>query len=375
MLPREQLNRYHRHLLLPEIGIDGQEKLLNARVLIVGLGGLGCPASLYLAAAGVGRLGLVDFDRVDASNLQRQVLYTTGEIGQLKVEAAARRLHALNPDIAIEPISERLTVDNAERIFSGYDYIVDGSDNFATRYLVNDACVLFGKINIYGSIFRFEGQAAVLAHPEGPCYRCLFPVPPRPGDVPNCAEAGVLGVLPGQIGTLQATETIKLILGIGDPLIGRLMIFDALDMSWRSLRTAKDPDCAICGSAPSIRHLIHPDLFCGRTVEHEGIQEAGPQAVSDLLGQHGTEALLLDVREPLERQINPGPESSVPIPLGELTGRLGELEHFREKPVIAYCAIGVRSMKALEILKEHGFTNLINMTGGLARYEQEMNRR
>ena len=246
-MDNEQLNRYSRHILLPEMGVGGQEKLLAAKVLLVGAGGLGCPAALYLAAAGVGRIGIIDFDKVDASNLQRQVLYSTADIGKYKVDVAKERIQALNPDVQVDCIRERLNSDNALELFSQYDLVVDGTDNFATRYLVNDACVLTGTPNIYGSIFRFEGQMTIYAHPEGPCYRCLFPEPPSPGEVPNCAEGGVLGVLPGMVGVAQATEAIKLILGRGQPLLNRMLIYDALEMRWKELKIKRDPHCPVCG--------------------------------------------------------------------------------------------------------------------------------
>ena len=373
MLSKEQLNRYHRHLLLPEVGLDGQEKLLAARVLVVGLGGLGCPAALYLAAAGIGHLGLVDFDRVDESNLQRQVLYTDEDVGRIKVEAAAQRLVALNPDVQIEAFHERLTDENAERIFTHYDYVLDGTDNFATRYLVNDACVLFGKINVYGSLFRFEGQVSVFAHPAGPCYRCLFPVPPNPGEVPNCAEAGVLGVLPGQIGATQATEVLKLILGMGEPLVNRLLLFDSLAMEWRSMRVARNSACPVCGDLPTITGLVDYDEFCGNLMEPGGFVEMTAEEILQLM-ETRNDLLLLDVREEVETKAVPGLGKSTLIPLGQLPARLGELVAFRDKTIVAYCAAGIRSRKALEILDQNGFSKGINMTGGINRYHGNLQR-
>jgi len=364
-LTKEQLKRYYRHLLLPEIGEAGQEKLLDARVLVVGAGGLGCPAALYLAAAGVGHIGLMDFDRVDESNLQRQVLYSTGDVGQMKVEAAAKRLRALNPDVEVIPIPEQLTSLNADEIIPQYDYILDGTDNFATRYLVNDACVLFGKTNVYGSVFRFEGQVSILAHQDGPCYRCMFPVPPGAGEIPNCAAAGVLGVLPGQIGTAQATEAIKLIVGCGTPLIGQLLVFDALGMNWRKMRIARNPNCPICGDNPEITELQDYEVFCGEVHLPEGVESKPAEEVLELCEAAGDELLLLDVRLHFETEIAPGLDGSVLVPLAQLPDRIGEFEPYKTKTVVAYCSAGTRSIQALEILKNAGFENLINMAGGL----------
>jgi adenylyltransferase/sulfurtransferase len=369
-LSRDDFQRYSRHLILPEVGVEGQRKLKAARVLCVGAGGLGSPASLYLAAAGVGTLGLVDFDTVDVTNLQRQILYSTFDVGRRKLEAAAERLSGLNPDLNVVTHDTRLSSANALDLFRQYDVIVDGADNFPTRYLVNDACVLTGKPNAYGSIFRFEGQASVFATADGPCYRCLYPEPPPPGLVPSCAEGGVLGVLPGIVGTIQATEAIKLIIGSGRTLAGRLLLFDALTMEFRTVRTRRDPDCPVCGSKPIVTSLIDYEEFCGIPAPAAARTALSPEfeiSVEELSAR--TEARdriwILDVREPNEYQICRIPGSTL-IPLGELPGRLSEIPQGASGPeVIVHCRSGVRSAKAVTLLRDHGFTRVKNLKGGI----------
>ncbi len=365
-LSNDEVRRYSRHLIMPEVGLDGQRRLKAARVLCIGAGGLGSPVSLYLAAAGVGRLGIVDFDTVDFSNLQRQVLHSTSDVGRPKLDSARDRLAALNPEIDIETYETALTSANALELFEGYDVIVDGTDNFPTRYLVNDACVLLGKPNAYGSIFRFEGHASVFATADGPCYRCLYPEPPPPGLVPSCAEGGVLGVLPGIIGTIQATETIKLILGAGEPLVGRFLIFDALQMRFRELKLRRDPDCPVCGDRPTVRELIDYDQLCG--VDVGGQAPRGPEvpavSVLDLRDRlaRQDDVVVLDVREPQEYDICRVPGSTL-IPLGDLPKRVVELDSSRD--LIVHCKSGVRSAKAVAFLRDAGFTRVWNLTGGI----------
>src|SRR5918995_127469 len=362
-LSHAEMLRYSRHLLLPEVGVSGQRKLKAARVLTVGAGGLGSPLSLYLAAAGVGTIGIVDFDVVDLTNLQRQIVHGTSTLGQPKLESAESRLSDVNPNVKIEKHETRLTSDNALEILREYDIVVDGSDNFPTRYLVNDACVLLGKPNVYGSIFRFEGQVSVFWAEKGPCYRCLFPEPPPPGLVPSCAEGGVLGVLPGIIGSIQALETIKLILGTGDSLIGRLVLFDALKLRFRELKLRKDPDCPICGDHPTIRELIDYEAFCGI-----GAAPAyqGPEVVVEQLKQEldekGDDLVLIDVREPHEWEIAHIDGARL-IPLGQLPDRIGELDGHAE--IVTYCHKGSRSMRALEILRGAGFGKVRSLAGGV----------
>ncbi len=362
----EQLDRYKRHLFLAEVGADGQHRLLDSAVLLVGAGGLGSPASLYLAGAGVGTLGLVDFDRVDSSNLQRQVLYTTQDVGRPKVEAAAERLNALNPDVKVIQHAERLEASNAERILSDYDVILDGTDTFPSRYLTNDVSVWLGKPLVYGSVLRFDGQVSVFDARHGPCYRCLFPEPPPPELAPSCAEAGVLGVLPGVIGLLQATEVIKLLLGQGRPMYGRLLIYDALGMEFKEFKLPKDPECAVCGPNPSITKPIDYEAFCaasaGPPVE-SGLRELAP---ADLRGRmdRGEALLLVDVREPFEAEIA-CIEGARLIPLGSLEGRLGEIADWREQLVVVHCHHGPRSRAACEILLTNGFARVENLTGGI----------
>ena len=374
-LSAEETRRYSRHLLLPEVGLEGQQRLKAARALCVGAGGLGSPAALYLAAAGVGTIGLVDFDTVDASNLQRQIIYGTPDVGRPKIEAAAERLRAINPNVAIEPHGARLTSGNALDILARYDVILDGSDNFATRYLVNDACVLLKKPNAYGSVFRFEGQASVFATPTGPCYRCLYPEPPPAGLIPSCAEAGVLGVLPGIIGTIQATEALKLILGIGEPLIGRFLIYDALRLRFRELKLARDPECPVCGTRPTIRELLDYDVVCGAGEGAEGddqlfgarVPEVTATALKSML-ERG-EVFLLDVREPGEARICSIPGATL-IPMGEVPRRLSELDPGRQ--TVVHCRSGVRSAKVVAFLSEQGFKNVRNMKGGILAWIDEV---
>jgi len=365
-LTREEVQRYSRHLIMPEVGVDGQRKLKAARVLCVGAGGLGAPAAMYLAAAGVGTLGLVDFDAVDASNLHRQVIYDTTDVGKRKLEAARNRLTAMNPSVKVVMHEVALTSKNALEVLKDYDVILDGTDNFQTRYLVNDACVLLGKPNAYGSIFRFDGQASVFAVKGGPCYRCLYPEPPPPGLVPSCAEGGVLGVLPGVIGVIQATEAIKLILGSGQPLIGRLLLYDALQMRFRELKLRRDVDCPICGDHPTIHALIDYDQFCGVVPAHaqpaiSGVPEITAEQMKAKMDR-GEDFFLLDVREPNEYQIC-RIEGAKLIPLGELAQRTSELDKNRE--MIIHCKVGARSAKAVSLLQERGFNRVSNLKGGI----------
>jgi molybdopterin/thiamine biosynthesis adenylyltransferase/rhodanese-related sulfurtransferase/molybdopterin converting factor small subunit len=368
-LTREETARYSRHLILPEVGVEGQRRLKAARVLCVGAGGLGSPASLYLAAAGVGTLGLVDFDVVDASNLQRQILYSTADVGRPKLVAAKERLTGLNPSLNVITHDTALTAANALEIFRHYDVIIDGADNFPTRYLVNDACVLTGKPNAYGSIFRFEGQASVFGAPGGPCYRCLYPEPPPPGLVPSCAEGGVLGVLPGLVGTIQATEAIKLILGAGTSLAGRLLLIDALDMGFRTLTLRRDANCVVCGDHPTVTQLIDYQQFCGvvPAATSTGLPaeaETTVEALRKTLDQRKP-VWILDVREPQEFGICRIPGSTL-IPLGELPGRLAELPRGTgAPPIVVHCKMGGRSAKAVKLLREEGFPNVQNLTGGI----------
>jgi sulfur-carrier protein adenylyltransferase/sulfurtransferase len=366
-LSRDEVRRYGRHLTLPEVGLAGQRRLKGARVLVVGAGGLGCPAALYLAAAGVGTLGLVDDDVVDESNLQRQVAHGTSFVGRPKLESLRARLTDLNPNVALETHPVRLTRDNAMAILARYDVVLDGTDNFATRYLVNDACVLLGKPNVYGSILRFEGQASVFDAPRGPCYRCVFPEPPPPGVVPSCAEAGVLGVLPGVIGAVQATETIKLVLGAKDTLVGRLLLYDAWAMRFRELVLKRDPACPLCGEHPSIRELVDYDDFCGTKAE-ETMSATGDQVAArefKAMRERGDDVVLLDVREPAELALSRlGSETH--IPLAMLPLRASELDPARR--IVVMCHHGSRSMFALRWLREHGFPDTFNLTGGIDAY-------
>ena len=371
-LSKEEILRYSRHLIMPEVGMEGQLKLARAKVLMIGAGGLGAPLGLYLAAAGVGRLGIVDFDVVDLTNLQRQVTFSTSDVGRPKLDAAKDRLAGLNPKIQIDTYTTRLTSQNALDLFRDYDIIVDGTDNFPTRYLVNDACVLLGKPNVYGSIFRFEGQATVFNYPGGPCYRCLYPEPPPPGLVPSCAEGGVLGVLPGIIGSIQAMETIKLILGNGQPLVGRLLLFDALAMNFRELRLRKNPACAICGPNRTINELIDYEEFCGIRGEETPANTAGiPEITSRELKarlDRGDDLFILDVRETHEYQICN--LNGHLIPLGELTRRVHELDSSRE--IVAHCRSGKRSADAVQFLKQAGFRKIWNLKGGILAWSDEV---
>jgi adenylyltransferase/sulfurtransferase len=363
--------RYHRHLLLPGFGELGQARLLAGRVLVVGVGGLGCPAAQYLAAAGVGTLGLVDADRVEVSNLQRQILYGPADVGRPKVEVARERILAINPDVKVELHEVRLCSENALAILGGYDVIVDGSDNFPTRYLVSDACVILRKPNVHGAIFRFDGQASVFDTPAGPCYRCLHPEPPGPGQAPSCAEAGVLGVLPGLVAMVQATETLKLLAGLGESLAGRLLHFDALEMHFTEFTLAKDPECPACGEHPSVTELIDYEAFCsaGRAEEQgEVVQEVTAQELHELR-QRGAELLLLDVREPLEHD-TARIEGARLLPLGQLEARLDELAEWRSKRVVVHCHFGGRSARACQVLQQHGFVKVENLRGGIDAWSQ-----
>jgi len=371
-LSKEEILRYSRHLIMPEVGMEGQLKLKNAKVLCIGTGGLGAPLGLYLAAAGVGKLGIVDFDVVDNTNLQRQVLFSTADVGKPKVAAAAARLRGLNPDIEIVPHETSLSSENALELFKDYDIIVDGTDNFPTRYLVNDACVLLGKPNVYGSIFRFDGQITIFGSPGGPCYRCLYPEPPPPGLVPSCAEGGVLGVLPGIVGTIQAAETLKLILGKGDPLIGRLLLFDALAMKFRELKLRRNPECPVCGEHPTVTKLIDYVQFCGIRGEEApstvtNIPEITPRELKARLDR-GDDLYILDVREPHEYQIcNLGGHL---IPLGELSRRAAELDSSKE--IVAHCRSGKRSADAVDFLRKAGFKKIWNLKGGILAWSDEV---
>jgi molybdopterin/thiamine biosynthesis adenylyltransferase/rhodanese-related sulfurtransferase/molybdopterin converting factor small subunit len=366
-LTNDEVKRYSRHLIMPEVGVDGQRKLKASSVLCIGAGGLGSPVAMYLAAAGVGTLGLVDFDVVDFSNLQRQILHGTPDVGRTKLASAKDRLTALNPEITIETYEIALSSQNALKLFEPYDVIVDGTDNFPTRYLVNDACVLLGKPNAYGSIFRFEGQASVFATRDGPCYRCLYPEPPPPGLVPSCAEGGVLGVLPGMIGMIQATEAIKLILGVGEPLIGRFLIYDALRMRFRELKLKKDPDCPVCGTHPSITALIDYEQFCGivpAAPEPSPVNTPTEITAVELKQRldRGDDLKIVDVREPNEYQINRIP-GSVLIPLGDVPKRYNELDP--DGLIVVHCKMGGRSAKAADFLRSVGFKNVLNLKGGV----------
>jgi sulfur-carrier protein adenylyltransferase/sulfurtransferase len=366
-LTNDEIKRYSRHLIMPEVGIDGQRKLKAASVLCIGAGGLGSPVAMYLAAAGIGRLGIVDFDTVDFSNLQRQILHGTPDVGRPKLASAKDRLQALNPNVHIETYEAALSSQNALELFEPYDVIIDGTDNFPTRYLVNDACVLTGKPNAYGSIFRFEGQASVFAAKEGPCYRCLYPEPPPPGLVPSCAEGGVLGVLPGIIGVIQATEAVKLILGVGEPLIGRFLIYDALRMRFRELKLRKDPDCPVCGTHPTVKQLIDYEQFCGithTTPEPMTVNHATEISSVELKQRidRGEKLRIIDVREPNEYQINRIPGSEL-IPLGDVPKRHGELDPDEE--IVVHCKLGGRSAKAADFLRSVGFKRVLNLKGGI----------
>jgi molybdopterin/thiamine biosynthesis adenylyltransferase/rhodanese-related sulfurtransferase len=369
-LSNDEIARYSRHLIMPEVALDGQKKLKAARVLTIGAGGLGSPLALYLAAAGVGTIGIVDFDVVDESNLQRQIIHGTSDLGRPKLESARDRIEDINPNVNVETFGEPLSSENALEIFEDFDVIVDGTDNFPTRYLVNDASVLTGKPNVYGSIFRFEGQASVFYAEEGPCYRCLYPEPPPPGLVPSCAEGGVLGILPGAIGTIQATETVKLILGIGEPLIGRLLLYDALGMSFREMKLRKDPNCPVCGENPTVTELIDYQEFCGIPQQAAQAGEVPEITVQELEGrlENGNRVSVLDVREPHEYEVaNIGARL---IPLNELPERLVELD--RDEPLAVHCKTGGRSARAVKLLRNAGFQNVYNVKGGIDAWSEEI---
>jgi adenylyltransferase/sulfurtransferase len=370
-LSNDEVLRYSRHLIMPEVGMEGQLKLKAAKVLCIGAGGLGSPLALYLAAAGVGTLGVVDFDVVDYTNLQRQVIHTTADVGRKKLESAAEKVKAINPFIQLRPFETRLTSENALELFRDFDIIVDGTDNFPTRYLVNDACVLTGKPNVYGSIFRFEGQVSVFATKDGPCYRCLYPEPPPPGLVPSCAEGGVLGILPGLVGVMQATEAIKLILGKGEPLIGRLLLVDALSMRFRELKLRKNPDCPACGKNPTVTKLIDYNEFCGIRGEEKPVASNVPEIQPEELKAKldaGEDIFILDVREPHEYQICN--LNGYLIPLGELPKRAHELDSSRE--IVAHCRSGVRSAKAVTFLQQAGFRKVKNLAGGILAWSDKV---
>ncbi|CAN5632639.1 molybdopterin-synthase adenylyltransferase MoeB [soil metagenome] len=374
-LSNEEIARYSRHLIMPEVALDGQKKLKSAKVLTIGAGGLGAPLAMYLAAAGVGTIGIVDFDVVDESNLQRQIIHGTKDVGRKKMESARDTIKDINPNVEVIEFEEALSSENALDIFKDFDIIVDGTDNFPTRYLVNDACVLLGKPNVYGSIFRFEGQASVFWAEHGPCYRCLYPEPPPPGLVPSCAEGGVLGILPGAIGVVQATETVKLILGAGDSLVGRLMLYDALGMSFREMKLRKDPDCPVCGENPTVTELIDYEEFCGipqaaAAEEENGVPEI---TVSELKSKmkNGSNTYVLDVREPHEYEVA---NIGVPlIPLGELPDRMSELNQNDE--IAVHCKTGGRSAKAVKLLQDAGFANVYNVKGGITAWSEEIDAR
>src|SRR5690349_2993431 len=371
-LSNDEILRYSRHLIMPEVGMEGQLRLKNASILLVGTGGLGAPLGMYLAAAGVGRLGLVDFDVVDFTNLHRQIIHGTKDVGRKKLDSAAETIHDINPNVKIEKYDTMLSSENALEICANYDLIIDGTDNFPTRYLVNDACVLLKKPNVYGSIFRFEGQATVFAYPGGPCYRCLYPEPPPPGLVPSCAEGGVLGILPGIIGLIQATEAVKLILGVGEPLVGRLLLYDALAMRFRELKLRRNPECPVCGDNPTITELIDYQQFCGIPNQaHEPVATEGdidPVEVKSKIDR-GDPFVLIDVREPHEYQICRIPYARL-IPLGDLPKRVNELDSADE--IVAHCKSGMRSAKAVDFLKQAGFKKVRNMKGGILAWSDKV---
>jgi len=371
VLSNDEILRYSRHLIMPEVGMDGQQKLKAAKVLCIGAGGLGSPLALYLTAAGVGTLGIVDFDVVDYTNLQRQIIHSTNDVGRKKLDSAADKLTAINPFLNLRTFETKLTSANALELFREFDIIADGTDNFPTRYLVNDACVIAGKPNVYGSIFRFEGQASVFGTEDGPCYRCLYPEPPPPGLVPSCAEGGVLGILPGLVGVIQATETIKLILGQGDALVGRLLLIDALGMKFRELKLRRNPDCPVCGKNPTITELIDYEEFCGiRGQEEPGANDIPSISVEDLKKKLDAkdDIFILDVREPHEYQICH--LNGYLIPVGDLPKRVNELDSSRE--IIAHCKMGGRSAKAVNFLRRSGFKKVYNLTGGITAWAEKI---
>jgi len=364
----EQVMRYGRHLIMPEVGVAGQEKINAAKVLMIGAGGLGSPSALYLAASGVGQITIIDPDVVDVSNLQRQIIHDTNSVGMPKVESAKKRIAEVNPNVQVNAIMDRIGNDNVRQLVREHDLVVDGTDNFQTRYMVNDACVFEKKLNVYGSIFRFDGQSTVFCDPSGPCYRCLYPEAPPPGMVPSCAEGGVLGILPGIIGVMQATEAIKLIIGKGTPLVGRLLLYDALEMKFRELKIRKDPDCPVCSANPTISELQDYDFFCGYGGEEESGEEAGAPPAQMTAVQlkekldSGKKITLLDVREPQEWDITHLPNAKL-IPLGEIPSRVNELDTVDD--IVVYCHHGMRSAKAINFLKKMGFEKLTNLAGGI----------
>ena len=372
-LSKEEIERYSRHLIMPEVAMEGQKRLKAGKILLIGTGGLGSPLALYLAAAGVGRLGLVDFDVVDHTNLQRQIIHRTEDIGKPKLESAKAAIHSLNPYIQVDTYETMITSDNAMEIIEPYDIVIDGTDNFQTRYLVNDACVLLGKPNVYGSIFRFEGQASVFDATKGPCYRCLYPEPPPPGMVPSCAEGGVLGILPGIIGVIQATEAIKLLLGKGQPLIGRLMLFSALEMKFREMKLQKDPDCPLCGEHPTVTELIDYNVFCGVGASSaQEMLDVSLQLTATKLNEEikgGSTPYLLDVREDYEYDICFIPNANL-LPLGDLEKRINELN--RDADMVVYCRSGERSAKAVKFLQEQGFKKTRNLAGGILAWATQV---
>ncbi len=373
-LSNEEVLRYSRHLIMPEVGMEGQLKLKAAKVLTIGAGGLGSPLVLYLAAAGVGTIGVVDFDVVDFTNLQRQIIHATSDVGRKKLDSAEESIKAINPFVEVRKFETRLTSANALEIFRDFDIVIDGTDNFPTRYLVNDACVLSGKPNVYGSIFRFEGQASVLATKDGPCYRCWYPEPPPPGLVPSCAEGGVLGILPGLVGIIQATEAIKLILGKGQPLIGRVLLVDAMGMKFRELKLRKNPDCPVCGTHPTVTKLIDYQQFCGIRGEEAPVSASVPEITVEELKRRldaNEDIFVLDVREPHEYQICN--LNGYLIPLGDLPKRVHELDSSRE--IVAHCRSGVRSAKAVNFLRQAGFTKVKNLAGGILAWADRVDPR
>jgi len=366
-LTKKELKRYARHIILPEVDVKGQEKLKNSSVLIIGAGGLGSPAAMYLAAAGIGTLGIVDFDVVDESNLQRQIIHRTSDIDRKKTESAAKTLYDINPHIKLKLYSYPIAPDNALEIIAPYDIIADGTDNFQTRYLVNDACVMLGKPNVYSSVLQFEGQASVFWSKKGPCYRCLFPVPPEEGTIPSCSEAGVFGVLPGVMGSIQATEAIKLILGIGEPLIGKMLVYDALNMSFDELQLKKNPDCPVCGTNPSITELRSENLVCEPielNVDNTASDELSPEELGKFISEN-RKIYLLDVREPYETEICEIP-GSVNIPMGTIPKKIDQLPYDTE--IVVICHLGVRSRIVADMLKDSGYSKVFNLTGGIDRY-------
>jgi adenylyltransferase/sulfurtransferase len=371
-LTNDEIRRYSRHILMPEVGVEGQKKLKQASVLLIGIGGLGSPLAMYLAAAGVGRLGLVDGDVVDYTNLQRQVIYSTEQVGSSKLESAKERIKGINPNIQVDTYHTYFTSENALEIAEPYDILIDGTDNFATRYLVNDVCVLQGKPNVHGSIFRFDGQVSVFHAKKGPCYRCLYPEPPPPGLVPSCAEGGVLGILPGIVGVIQANETIKLILGKGDPLIGRLLLFDAMRMKFRELKLQKNPDCPICGDHPIINKLIDYEEFCGMDVDnHAALEVAWEISPVELKNEMDNENKLsiIDVRQPEEFAICNIPQSKL-IPMANLEVNLHQLD--RDQEIVVMCRSGARSSRAVKFLRDAGFKHVKNLTGGILAWADDV---